>query len=162
NKYKVPRLAFVNKMDRTGANFDKVDEQLKSRLGAYPAPMQVPVGAEDGFDGVIDLLKMKRIHWDSASQGPAFEYGEFPGELTEDEIIAGLRERTLKVEIVPVFCGTAFKNKGVQAMLDGVVHLLPSPSDRPPVQGIDDNEKEDTRLADDKAPFSALAFKIMT
>ncbi|MDG6349177.1 elongation factor G [Luteimonas sp. 8-5] len=194
NKYKVPRLAFVNKMDRTGANFDKVVEQLKSRLGAYPVPMQVPVGAEDGFDGVIDLLKMKRIHWDTASQGTVFEYGEIPaellekskaarafmveaaaeaneglmdkylegGELSEDEIIAGLRERTLKVEIVPVFCGTAFKNKGVQAMLDGVVHLLPSPSDRPPVQGIDDNDKEDTRLADDKAPFSALAFKIMT
>jgi elongation factor G len=194
NKYKVPRLAFVNKMDRTGANFDKVVEQLKSRLGAYPVPMQVPVGAEDNFDGVIDLLKMKRIHWDTASQGTVFEYGEIPaelletaiaarafmveaaaeanealmdkylegGELTEDEIIAGLRERTLKVEIVPVFCGTAFKNKGVQAMLDGVIHLLPAPSDRPPVQGIDENDKEDTRTADDKAPFSALAFKIMT
>jgi len=194
NKYKVPRLAFVNKMDRTGANFDKVVEQLKSRLGAYPVPMQVPVGAEDGFDGVIDLLKMKRIHWDTASQGTVFEYGEIPaellekakaerafmveaaaeaneglmdkylegGELTEDEIIAGLRERTLKVEIVPVFCGTAFKNKGVQAMLDGVIQLLPSPSDRPPVQGIDENDKEDTRTADDKSPFSALAFKIMT
>jgi len=194
NKYKVPRLAFVNKMDRTGANFDKVVEQLKSRLGAYPVPMQVPVGAEDGFDGVIDLLKMKRIHWDTASQGTLFEYGEIPaellekakaerafmveaaaeaneglmdkylegGELTEDEIIAGLRERTLKVEIVPVFCGTAFKNKGVQAMLDGVIQLLPSPSDRPPVQGIDENDKEDTRTADDKSPFSALAFKIMT
>jgi elongation factor G len=190
----VPRLAFVNKMDRTGANFDKVVEQLKSRLGAYPVPMQVPVGAEDGFDGVIDLLKMKRIHWDTASQGTVFEYGEIPaellekakserafmveaaaeanealmdkylesGELSEDEIIAGLRERTLKVEIVPVFCGTAFKNKGVQAMLDGVIHLLPSPSDRPPVAGIDEDDKEDSRTADDKAPFSALAFKIMT
>ena len=194
NKYKVPRLAFVNKMDRTGANFDKVVEQLKSRLGTYPVPMQVPVGAEDGFDGVIDLLKMKRIHWDTPSQGTLFEYGEIPaellekaksarafmieaaaeanealmdkylegGELTEDEIVAGLRERTLKVEIVPVFCGTAFKNKGVQAMLDGVIQLLPSPSDRPPVQGLDDDDKEDTRTADDKAPFSALAFKIMT
>ncbi len=194
NKYKVPRLAFVNKMDRTGANFDKVVEQLKSRLGAYPVPMQVPVGAEDGFDGVIDLLKMKRIHWDTASQGTVFEYGEVPaellekakaarafmveaaaeaneglmdkylegGELTEDEIIAGLRERTLKVEIVPVFCGTAFKNKGVQAMLDGVIHLLPAPSDRPPVTGLDEDDKDDTRTADDKAPFSALAFKIMT
>src|SRR3546814_904973 len=150
--------------------------------------MQVPVGAEDGFDGVIDLLKMKRIHWDTASQGTVFEYGEIPaellekataarafmveaaaeaneglmdkylegGELTEDEIIAGLRERTLKVEVVPVFCGTAFKNKGVQAMLDGVIHLLPSPSDRPPVQGIDENDKEDTRTADDKAPFSEI------
>ncbi|GAB3316280.1 elongation factor G [Luteimonas notoginsengisoli] len=194
NKYKVPRMAFVNKMDRTGANFDKVVEQLKSRLGAYAVPMQVPVGAEDGFDGVIDLVKMKRIHWDTASQGTVFEYGEIPaellekataarsfmveaaaeanealmdkylegGELTEDEILAGLRERTLKVEIVPVFCGTAFKNKGVQAMLDGVVHLLPSPTDRPPVQGIDDDEKEDSRKALDTEPFSALAFKIMT
>ncbi|MEO5962525.1 MAG: elongation factor G, partial [Thermomonas sp.] len=194
NKYKVPRMAFVNKMDRTGANFDKVVGQLKSRLGAYAVPMQVPVGAEEGFDGVIDLLKMKRIHWDVASQGTIFEYAEIPadqlakaqearnfmveaaaeaseelmdkylndGELSEEEIIAGLRARTLRVEIVPVFCGSAFKNKGVQAMLDGVVQLLPSPLDRPPVQGIDDNEQPDTRIADDKAPFSALAFKIMT
>ncbi|MCD9005521.1 elongation factor G [Luteimonas sp. XNQY3] len=194
NKYQVPRLAFVNKMDRTGANFNKVVDQLKARLGAYAVPMQVPIGAEDGFEGVVDLLKMKAIHWDAASQGTTFEYRDIPanlleesteargfmveaaaeanealmdkylneGELTEEEIIAGLRERTLKVEIVPVFCGTAFKNKGVQAMLDGVIQLLPSPSDRPPVQGIDDDEKEDTRTADDKAPFSALAFKIMT
>ena len=194
NKYKVPRMAFVNKMDRTGANFDKVVGQLKSRLGAYAVPMQVPVGAEEGFDGVIDLLKMKRIHWDVASQGTIFEYAEIPaelqamadearafmveaaaeaseelmdkylneGELSEEEIIAGLRARTLRVEIVPVFCGSAFKNKGVQAMLDGVVQLLPSPLDRPPVQGIDDDEQPDTRSADDKAPFSALAFKIMT
>ena len=194
NKYKVPRMAFVNKMDRTGANFDKVVGQLKSRLGAYAVPMQVPVGAEEGFDGVIDLLKMKRIHWDVPSQGTIFEYGEIPaelqaraeearsfmieaaaeaseelmdkylneGELSEEEIIAGLRARTLRVEIVPVFCGSAFKNKGVQAMLDGVVQLLPSPLDRPPVQGIDDDEQPDTRSADDKAPFSALAFKIMT
>ena len=194
NKYKVPRMAFVNKMDRTGANFDKVVGQLKSRLGAYAVPMQVPVGAEEGFDGVIDLLKMKRIHWDVASQGTIFEYAEIPaelqamadearsfmveaaaeaseelmdkylneGDLNEEEIIAGLRARTLRVEIVPVFCGSAFKNKGVQAMLDGVVQLLPSPLDRPPVQGIDDDEQPDTRIADDKAPFSALAFKIMT
>ncbi|TDK18946.1 elongation factor G [Luteimonas aestuarii] len=194
NKYSVPRLAFVNKMDRTGANFDKVVEQLKSRLGAYPVPMQVPIGAEDGFEGVVDLLKMKAIHWDSASQGTTFEYRDIPadladksaearsfmveaaaeaneelmdkylneGDLSEAEIVAGLRERTLKTEVIPVFCGTAFKNKGVQAMLDGVINLLPSPADRPPVQGIDENEKEDTRTADDKAPFSALAFKIMT
>lgn len=194
NKYAVPRLAFVNKMDRTGANFDKVVDQLKSRLGAYPVPMQVPVGAEDGFEGVIDLLKMKYIHWDVASQGTKFEYRDIPagladkaaearafmveaaaeaseelmdkylndGELSEAEVIAGLRERTLKVEVIPVYCGSAFKNKGVQAMLDGVVQLLPSPVDRPPVQGIDENEKEDTRKADDAAPFSALAFKIMT
>ncbi|MDR0184922.1 elongation factor G [Lysobacter arvi] len=194
NKYSVPRMAFVNKMDRTGANFDKVVEQLKSRLGAYAVPMQVPIGAEDGFEGVIDLLKMKAIHWDVASQGTKFEYRDIPadlqakceaarsfmveaaaeanealmdkylseGELSEAEIIAGLRERTLRVEIVPVFCGSAFKNKGVQAMLDGVINLLPSPADRPPVQGIDENEKEDSRKASDSEPFSALAFKIMT
>ncbi|WP_396616895.1 elongation factor G [Lysobacter soli] len=194
NKYSVPRMAFVNKMDRTGANFDKVVEQLKARLGAYAVPMQVPIGAEDGFEGVIDLLKMKAIHWDVASQGTKFEYRDIPaelqakseaarsfmveaaaeanealmdkylseGELTEAEIIAGLRERTLRVEIVPVFCGSAFKNKGVQAMLDGVINLLPSPADRPPVQGIDENEKEDSRKASDSEPFSALAFKIMT
>ncbi|HZF98528.1 MAG TPA: elongation factor G [Pseudoxanthomonas sp.] len=194
NKYSVPRMAFVNKMDRTGANFDKVVDQLKARLGAYAVPMQVPIGAEDGFEGVVDLIKMKAIHWDVASQGTVFEYREIPaeladkaaaarafmveaaaeasealmdkylndGELSEEEILSGLRERTLKVEIVPVFCGSAFKNKGVQAMLDGVVHLLPSPSDRPPVQGVDDNEKEDARKASDTEPFSALAFKIMT
>src|SRR5690554_515805 len=194
NKYKVPRLAFVNKMDRTGANFDKVVGQLKSRLGAYPVPMQVPVGAEDGFEGVVDLLKMKAIHWDSASQGTVFEYRDIPaeladkaaearnfmveaaaeaneslmdkylegGELSEDEILEGLRERTLKTEIVPVYCGTAFKNKGVQAMLDGVIQLLPSPADVPPVQGIDERGEVATRKADDKETFSALAFKIMT
>jgi elongation factor G len=194
NKYSVPRLAFVNKMDRTGANFDKVVEQLKSRLGAYAVPMQVPIGAEDGFEGVIDLVKMKAIHWDTASQGTVFEYRDIPaeladkaaaarafmveaaaeanetlmdkylneGELSEAEILSGLRERTLKVEVIPVYCGTAFKNKGVQAMLDGVIQLLPSPTDRPPVQGLDENEKEDTRKAGDNEPFSALAFKIMT
>jgi elongation factor G len=194
NKYAVPRLAFVNKMDRTGANFNKVVEQLKSRLGAYAVPMQVPIGAEDGFEGVVDLVKMKAIHWDTASQGTVFEYREIPaelreqaetarnfmveaaaeasetlmdkylneGELSEEEILAGLRERTLRVEVVPVYCGTAFKNKGVQAMLDGVIQLLPSPTDRPPVQGVDENEKEDSRKASDSEPFSALAFKIMT
>jgi len=194
NKYAVPRLAFVNKMDRTGADFAKVVDQLKTRLGAYPVPMQVPVGAEDGFEGVIDLLKMKYIHWDVASQGTKFEYRDIPaeladkaaadrafmveaaaeaseelmdkylneGDLSEAEIIAGLRERTLKVEVIPVYCGSAFKNKGVQAMLDGVIQLLPSPTDRPPVQGIDENEKEDSRKAGDNEPFSALAFKIMT
>ena len=196
NKYHVPRIAFVNKMDRTGANFFKVRDQLKSRLGAFPVPMQVPVGAEDGFEGVIDLLKMKAIHWDSASQGLTFEYRDIPqalqaqaeearafmiesaaeaneelmdkylteGELSEAEIINGLRERTLKTEIVPMFCGTAFKNKGVQAMLDGVVNLLPSPVDVPAVRGVDvdDETKEMTRESSDKAPFSALAFKIMT
>ncbi len=194
NKYAVPRLAFVNKMDRTGADFDKVVGQLKSRLGASPVPMQVPIGAEDGFEGVVDLIKMKAIHWDTASQGTTFEYREIPanlvdrcnearafmvesaaetseelmdkylndGELTEAEIVAGLRAGTLATSIIPVYCGTAFKNKGVQAMLDGVIQLLPSPSDRPPVRGIDDNENEDSRKALDSEPFSALAFKIMT
>ena len=194
NKYKVPRLAFVNKMDRTGANFDKVVAQLKARLGAHPVPMQVPIGAEDGFEGVVDLLKMKAIVWDMESQGMKFEYRDIPanladqaaeahafmvesaaeaneelmnkyleeGDLSEAEVIGGLRMRTLANEVIPVYCGTAFKNKGVQAMLDAVVQLLPSPSDRPPVAGIDEDDKEITRKAEDSAPFSALAFKIMT
>ena len=196
NKYRVPRIAFVNKMDRTGANFFKVRDQLKSRLGAVPVPMQVPIGAEDGFEGVVDLIKMKAIHWDAASQGLNFEYRDIPadlvevanearafmiesaaeaseelmdkylegGDLSEEEIIGGLRQRCLSTEIVPMFCGSAFKNKGVQAMLDGVVKLLPSPVDVPAVRGvdIDDETKELTRESSDKAPFSALAFKIMT
>ncbi len=194
NKYRVPRLAFVNKMDRTGANFDKVVAQLKQRLGAVAVPMQVPIGAEENFEGVVDLVKMKAIIWDMESQGMKFEYQDIPanlkdvavearsfmvesaaeatedlmnkylegGDLSEEEILAGLRQRTLASEIIPVFCGTAFKNKGVQAMLDAVVTLLPSPADRPPVAGLDDDEKETTRKADDAAPFSALAFKIMT
>src|SRR5690606_17104272 len=196
NKYQVPRIAFVNKMDRTGANFVKVRDQLKARLGASPVPMQVPIGAEDGFEGVVDLIKMKAIHWDTASQGLNFEYREIPanlleeatearafmvesaaeaseelmdkylegGELTEEEIVQGLRARTLKTEIVPMFCGTAFKNKGVRAMLDGVVQLLPSPIDVPAINGVDvdDESKELSRESSDKAPFSALAFKIMT
>ena len=194
NKYHVPRLAFVNKMDRTGANFYKVVEQLKARLGANPVPMQVPIGAEDNFEGVIDLLKMKSIVWDMESQGMKFEYQDIPanlkekaeeahgfmveaaaeasedlmnkyleeGDLSEEEIVSGLRARTLSSEIIPVYCGTAFKNKGVQAMLDAVVNLLPSPADRPPVAGTDEDDKEATRSADDTAPFSALAFKIMT
>ncbi|KAF1698466.1 elongation factor G [Pseudoxanthomonas jiangsuensis] len=196
NKYHVPRIAFVNKMDRTGANFYKVRDQLKARLGAVPVPMQVPIGAEDGFEGVVDLLKMKAIHWDTASQGLTFEYRDIPaelqakaqeerafmvesaaeaneelmnkyleeGDLSEEEIVGGLRARTLATEIVPMFCGTAFKNKGVQAMLDGVINLLPSPVDVPPVKGVDvdDETKELTRESSDKAPFSALAFKIMT
>ncbi|HRA82001.1 MAG TPA: elongation factor G [Thauera sp.] len=196
NKYHVPRIAFVNKMDRTGANFYKVRDQLKARLGAVAVPMQVPIGAEDGFEGVIDLLKMKAIHWDTASQGLNFEYRDIPaelqakaeeerafmvesaaeateelmdkylneGELTEAEIVEGLRQRTLKTEIVPMFCGTAFKNKGVQAMLDGVINLLPSPVDVPPVNGVDVDDETVvlTRESSDKAAFSALAFKIMT
>ncbi|MEE7546011.1 elongation factor G [Xanthomonas sp. Kuri4-1] len=196
NRYHVPRIAFVNKMDRTGANFEKVRDQLKARLGAVAVPMQVPIGAEDGFEGVVDLLKMKAIHWDTATQGTTFEYRDIPAdlveksnearafmveaaaeaneelmdkylggeELTEEEIIEALRIRTLAVEIVPMFCGSAFKNKGVQAMLDGVVRLLPSPVDVPPVTGtdVDDESKQLTRASDDKAPFSALAFKIIT
>jgi elongation factor G len=194
NKYSVPRLAFVNKMDRTGANFGKVVEQLKSRLGAYPVPMQLPIGAEENFEGVIDLIKMKAIIWDMSNQGTSFTYGEIPaellaeskkarefmveaaaesteelmnkyleqGDLSEDEIMFGIRARTLTVDIIPMFCGTAFKNKGVQAMLDAVIRYLPAPSDRPPVKGLDERDKEDTRKAGDKEPFSALAFKIMT
>jgi elongation factor G len=194
NKYNVPRLAFVNKMDRTGANFAKVIDQLKSRLGAYPVPMQVPIGAEENFEGVVDLLKMKAIVWDMATQGNSFTYADIPanlkdacdaarafmveaaaeaneelmnkyleeGELSEAEVIEGIRTRTIKCEVIPAFCGTAFKNKGVQAMLDAVIRFLPSPSDRPAVKGIDESEKEATRAAGDKEPFSALAFKIMT
>ena len=196
NKYQVPRIAFVNKMDRTGANFFKVRDQLKNKLGAVPVPMQVPIGAEEGFKGVIDLLKMKAIHWDEASQGMKFEYGDIPAELQEQaeeartfmietaaeaneelmekylggeelaeaEIIEALRTRTLATEIVPMFCGSAFKNKGVQAMLDGVIQLLPSPVDVPDVKGVDvdDDSIEMTRKSDDKAPFSSLAFKIIT
>ena len=194
SKYSVPRLAFVNKMDRTGANFNKVISQLKSRLGAYPVPMQVPIGAEENFEGVVDLLKMKAIVWDMSTQGNTFDYAEIPahlkdecdsarsfmveaaaeadedlmnkylegGELTEDEIVSGIRARTLRCEVIPAFCGTAFKNKGVQAMLDAVISYLPSPADRPAVKGIDEVEKEVERAVDDKASFSALAFKIMT
>ena len=189
-----PRLAFVNKMDRTGANFFKVVEQLKSRLGAYPVPMQMPIGAEEGFEGVVDLLKMKSIIWDMANNGTSFVYGDIPadladecktmrefmveaaaeaseelmntylenGELTEEQIMEGIRTRTLTCEIIPMFAGTAFKNKGVQAMLDAVVHYLPSPDNRPPVRGIDEREQEAIRKVGDKEPFSALAFKIMT
>ena len=194
NKYAVPRLAFVNKMDRTGANFDKVVAQLKSRLSAHPVPMQVPIGAEDSFEGVVDLIKMKAIYWDMESQGMQFEYREIPpelqdaadkarnfmvesaaetsevlmnkyleeGDLDEADILAGIRAGTLATSLIPVLCGTAFKNKGVQAMLDAVVQMLPSPSDRPPVRGLDESEEEVTRTARDDQPFSALAFKIMT
>jgi len=194
NKYRVPRLAFVNKMDRTGANFFKVVEQMKLRLKANPVPIVIPIGAEEGFKGVVDLRKMKAIIWDEASQGMKFTYEDIPaelvetakewrekmveaaaeanedlmnkyleeGDLSEEEITAGLRARTLAVEIQPMLCGTAFKNKGVQAMLDAVVQLLPSPVDVPPVPGFDEDEKETTRKADDNEKFSALAFKLMT
>ncbi|MGE0313227.1 MAG: elongation factor G [Lautropia sp.] len=194
NKYKVPRLAFVNKMDRTGANFFKVHDQMRTRLRANPIPMQVPIGAEENFKGVIDLISMKAIFWDEASQGTKFELAEVPaelkatceewrekvveaaaeaneefmneylenGELPVEKIKAGIRQRTISNEIVPMFCGTAFKNKGVQAMLDAVVEYLPSPIDVPPVPGHDENDKEVTRQADDKEKFAALAFKLMT
>jgi len=194
NKYKVPRLAFVNKMDRTGANFFKVYEQMKTRLRANPVPMQVPIGAEENFKGVVDLVKMKAIWWDDASQGMKFEYGEIPaelldtcnewreklvesaaeaneelmnkylesGELSEAEIKLGIRTRTIACEIQPMMCGSAFKNKGVQAMLDGVLDFMPSPIDIPPVKGTDAKEAETHRKADDSEKFSALAFKLMT
>lgn len=194
NKYHVPRLAFVNKMDRTGANFFKVYDQMKKRLQANPVPIVIPIGAEDTFAGVVDLLKMKAIIWDEASKGMKFTYEEIPAELvdsanewrekmieaaaeaneelmnkyleegtlTEEEIIKGIRQRTIACEIQPMLCGTAFKNKGVQRMLDAVVQFLPAPTDIPPVPGFDLNDKEVTREASDDAPFSALAFKIMT
>jgi elongation factor G len=194
NKYKVPRLAFVNKMDRTGANFFKVYEQMRLRLKANPVPLQVPIGAEEKFKGVVDLVKMKAIWWDDASQGMKFEYGEVPAELmdtcnewrekmveaaaesneelmnkyleegalSEADIIAGLRQRTIAGEIQPMLCGSAFKNKGVQAMLDKVIELLPSPVDIPPVKGTNDAEVEVLRKADDREKFAALAFKLMT
>ena len=193
-KYKVPRLAFVNKMDRSGANFFKVVEQMKTRLKANPVPVVIPIGAEEHFTGVVDLLKMKAIIWDEASQGMKFEYGEIPAELlataeewrssmveaaaeaneelmnkyleegalSEEEVVAGLRARTLACEIQPMLCGTAFKNKGVQRMLDAVIQYLPSPIDIPPVAGVDDDEKEVLRYAKDDEKFSALAFKLMT
>jgi elongation factor G len=194
NKYAVPRLAFVNKMDRSGADFNKVVGQLRSRLGAKAVPIQVPIGAEEGFEGVVDLVKMKSIIWDVASQGTEFKYGEIPaelmdecvkarefmvesaaecidelmekyldgGELSEEEIIAGIRAGVLATQITPVLCGTAFKNKGVQAMLDAVIDLMPSPIDRPPVKGVLENDAEASRKAGDSEPFSALAFKIAT
>ena len=194
NKYAVPRLAFVNKMDRTGANFFKVVEGMKTRLRANPVPIQIPIGAEENFQGVVDLVKMKAIFWDEASQGTKFEYRDIPaelaesaqswreqmvesaaeateelmnkyleeGDLTEDEIKKGLRLRTLSCEIQPMMCGTAFKNKGVQAMLDAVLDYMPSPIDVKEIEGEDDRGNHVTRKADDKEKFSALAFKLMT
>lgn len=194
NKYRVPRLAFVNKMDRTGANFFKVYDQMKKRLNANPVPVVVPIGAEDNFAGVVDLIKMKAIIWDDKSQGMKFEYADIPAELvdvanewrekmvecaaeaseelmnkylegetlSEEEIVAALRQRTIACEIQPMLCGTAFKNKGVQRMLDAVIQFLPAPTDIPPVPGFDLDDNEVTREASDDAPFSALAFKIMT
>ena len=194
NKYKVPRLAFVNKMDRQGADFFKVVDQMQTRLKASPVPIVIPIGKEDTFAGVIDLIKMQAIIWGEASQGMKFEYQDVPaelqgladewrakmvesaaeasedlmnqyleqGELSEAEIIQGLRQRTIACEIQPMLCGTAFKNKGVQRMLDAVIELLPSPVDIPPVAGEDDREQPASRNASDDEKFSALAFKLMT
>jgi elongation factor G len=194
NKYAVPRVAFINKMDRVGADFLRVYQQIKDRLKGNPVPIQLPVGAEDDFQGVIDLVKMKAIIWDDASQGVKFEYVDIPSHLaasaqewhdkmveqaaeateelmnkylggdplTEEEIISGLRLRTVSNEIVPMLCGSAFKNKGVQALLDAVVQYLPSPLDVPAIKGHDENDAEIERHPADNEPFSALAFKIMT
>ena len=194
NKYKVPRLAFVNKMDRTGANFFKVVTQMQTRLKANPVPLVIPIGAEEGFTGVVDLIKMRAIIWDEASQGMKFEYKEIPadlvatanewrgklvetaaeasedlmnqylenGELTEEQIILGIRTRTIACEIQPMLCGSAFKNKGVQRMLDAVIMFLPSPVDIPDVTGETEEGVPTSRKADDGEKFSALAFKLMT
>jgi elongation factor G len=194
NKYKVPRLAFVNKMDRTGANFFKVYDQMKSRLKANPIPIQIPIGAEEKFQGVVDLIRMKAIYWDEASQGMKFELKEIPadllesakewrekmlesaaeasedlmnkyleeGDLSEEDIKKALRQRTIAFEIVPMLCGSAFKNKGVQAMLDAVIEFMPAPNDIPPVTGELENGTQGERKATDEEPFSGLAFKIMT
>jgi len=195
NKYKVPRLAFVNKMDRMGADFFKVHDQMRARLKANPIPLQVPIGAAETFEGVVDLIKMQAIYWDEASMGMKFDYRDIPadlidtcnewrsklvetaaeaneeimnkyletGDLSEKEILEGLRIRTIANEIVPMLLGSAFKNKGVQAMLDKVIELMPSPVDVPAIKGTDSSgEKEMARKPSDEEPFSALAFKIMT
>jgi elongation factor G len=194
NKYKVPRLAFVNKMDRQGADFFKVHSQMKSRLKANPVPLQLPIGAEDKFEGVIDLVRMNAIYWDDATQGMKFDVRDIPTDLlaeakewreklveaaaeADDELMhkyleghdlsvadikKGLRARTIRSEITPMLCGSAFKNKGVQAMLDAVIDYMPAPVDVPAVKGEDGAGKEDARTPDDAQPFAALAFKIMT
>ena len=194
NKYQVPRMAFVNKMDRAGADFFKCYDQMKSRLKANPIPIQVPIGAAETFTGVVDLVKMKAILWEEENFGIKFEYADIPddlkdtcqkwhdnmvetaaeaneelmnkyletGELSEEEIKQGLRIRTISNEIVPMLCGSAFKNKGVQAMLDAVIELMPAPVDVPPIPGVDESDKPVVRYAKDDEPFSALAFKIMT
>jgi elongation factor G len=193
-KYGVPRLAFVNKMDRQGADFFKVFEQMKARLKANPVPIQIPIGAEEKFEGIIDLVRMKAIYWDDSTQGMKFELRDIPahlqqqaqewrdkmvesaaeaseelmnkyiesGALSIEEVKLGLRTRTIHNEIVPMLCGSAFKNKGVQAMLDGVIDYLPAPVDIPPVKGVDDSDKPVQRVANDDEPFSGLAFKIAT
>jgi len=194
NKYRVPRMAFVNKMDRQGANFFKVYDQMRARLKANPVLMQIPIGAEEGFEGVVDLVKMKAIYWDEATAGTKYEERDIPaelqaqadewreklveaaaesseelmekyleeGDLSLEDLQKGIRTRTIATEIVPMMCGTAFKNKGVQAMLDGVVDYLPSPVDIPDVKGETEGGDPASRKADDADPFSALSFKIMT
>jgi elongation factor G len=194
NKYKVPRLFFVNKMDRQGADFMRVYDQVKTRLKAHPVPIQLPIGAEDKFEGVIDLVRMRAIYWDDSTQGMKFELRDIPanlqdeaqewrekmvesaaeanealmnkyletGELSEAEIKQGLRQRTIGNEIFPMLCGSAFKNKGVQAMLDAVIDYMPSPVDIAAVKGTNEKGQEEERKASDDAPFSGLAFKIMT
>jgi elongation factor G len=194
NKYHVPRIAFINKMDRVGADFLRVEQQIRTRLKGNPVPIQIPVGAEEHFQGIVDLVKMRAVIWDEASQGVLFEYREIPAELlslaqewrehmveqaaeasealtekylsgtplSEAEIVEGLRLRTVANEIMPMLCGSAFKNKGVQALLDAVVQYLPSPLDIPAIAGHDENDREIERHPSDQEPFSALAFKIMT
>ena len=193
-RYAVPRMAFVNKMDRTGADFYRVVEQIKDRLGARAVPIQLPIGAEEGFEGIVDLVRMKAIYWDQSNQGVSYETREIPeelkakaeaaneymvemaaetseelmeayleeGALTREQLVQGLRLGTLNNDIVPVLCGTAFKNKGVQALLDSIVELMPSPLDVPAITGILENEEDGVRKSDDDEPFSALAFKIAT
>jgi elongation factor G len=193
NKYQVPRIAFVNKMDRAGANYMRCIDQIRSRLRGNPVPIQLPVGAEDGFEGVIDLIRMKAIYWDAETQGMKFEYRDIPPNLLEEaqawrakmieaaaegneellnkyletstltdvEIRVGLRARAIKNEIVLTMCGSAFKNKGVQALLDAIIEFMPSPPEMPPVKGLDDRDEPATRTASDDAPFAALAFKIL-
>jgi elongation factor G len=194
NKYGVPRLAFVNKMDRVGANFFKCYDQIRAKLNGNPVAVQVPIGAEEKFAGVVDLVRMRAIYWDEATQGMKFEMKDIPADLkalaeewrekmleaaaeanedlmhkyleghtlSAEDVKRGLRERTIKGEIVPMLCGSAFKNKGVQAMLDAVIDYLPAPSDRPPVRGLKENGQPDERRPADDQPFSALAFKILT
>ena len=194
NKYHVPRMVFVNKMDRAGANFMRVVGQIRTRLGANPIPMQLPIGAEDTFRGVVDLISMKAIHWNESDMGVTFDEREIPAELLDeckrlreqmveaaaegsevlmdkylegealspDEIRQGIRARVLKNEIVPALCGSAFKNKGVQAMLDAVIDYMPSPADVPAIMGVLEDGKEAERHPDDKEPFAALGFKIAT
>ncbi len=194
NRYEVPRMAFVNKMDRAGADYLRVVGQIRERLGGNPVPIQIPIGAEETFEGVVDLVRMKAIYWDDADQGVSYEWRDIPedlqatcvewrekmveaaaeanetllekyleeGELSEDEIKAGLRARSLSGEVVLITCGAAFKNKGVQAMLDAVVDFMPSPADVPAIKGILEDQSEGYRKSDDKEPFAALAFKIAT